>query len=196
MLKDGELRILACFFPKLEEKTLKELKRESHYSHERVFTVAENLVKAKYLKKRKVGKTNVYQFVFTDDSFLVYTYFTTKKVNEFKKKHSLLYKRLKEFSATAKARAVVLFGSYAKGTETRTSDIDILCVSNEKNIESLASSFKTKYGINIRPIIIKPENFKNIKRDNPPFYADLVEFGLMINSMEFFFEEVYGDEKA
>lgn len=191
MLTSKQLELLACFFPKLENKTAKELEKATGFSHEPAFRLLKELVKDRYLKEKKVGKTKVYSFIFTDETYLVYCYFMTKKISSFKRKHSLLYKRLKEFSDLAKASCIVLFGSYAKGTEQPGSDIDLLCIGN-KSTEPLAATFKTKYDIVIRPVIIKQANFKDIKTDNPAFYSDLVEFGIVLKGTELFFKEVYG----
>lgn len=195
MLSNTQLKILASFFPKLEEKTSKQIEIATGLSHEPTFRILKSLVKSKYLKERKVGKTNVYRFVFSDDTYLVYTYFTTKKINKFREKHSLLYKRLKEFINLIKANSVILFGSYAKGTETKESDTDILVVSNEKNIEGIASTFKTKYNLAIKPVIVKVEDFENIQKENPTFYNDLIEFGIVLDGSEFFFKKVYKNGK-
>ena len=185
------LDILSSFFPTLKEKTSKEIEISTGLSHEPIFRILKSLVKDKYLKERKIGKTNIYEFRLTDYSYFVYTYFITQKINKFKHKHMLLYKRLKEFANSAKANSVILFGSYAKGIETKDSDIDILIISKEKNVDNIISIFRTKYNISIRPIIIMPDDFKNIKIDNKPFYEDLMEFGIILEGIEFFFKEVY-----
>jgi len=106
-----------------------------------------------------------------------------------------LHKRLKEFANSIKADSVILFGSYAKGTETKESDIDLLVVSDENSIEKTALTFKTKYNLSIKPVVIKPEDFKNIKTDNPSFYNDLLEFGIILDGTEFFFKEAYKNAK-
>lgn len=191
MLSQTQVKVLASFFPVLKKKTSKEIEISTGLSHEPVFRILKALVKNKYIKEQKVGKTNVYEFVLTDDSNFIYTYFMTSKINKFKEKHSLLYKRLKEFINSIKANSIILFGSYAKGTETKESDIDILVVSNEKDIEKTAMTFRTKYILSIKTVVIKPENFKNIKIDNPAFYNDLVEFGIILYGMEFIFKEAY-----
>lgn len=189
------LEILASFFPKLKEKTAREIEIATGLSHEPTFRILKSLVKNKYLKERKIGKTNIYKFLFTDDVYLVYTYFMTKRTNKFREKHPLLYKRLKEFVNLIRANSVILFGSYAKRTETKGSDVDVLVISGEKNVEKIALTFKTKYNINIKPVIVKAKDFKNIKRDNPTFYSDLVEFGIVLDGQEFFFKEVYKNAK-
>ncbi len=196
MLSHKQFEILVSFFPKLREKTSKEIELTVHLSHEPTFRILKSLVNSKYLKEKKVGKTNVYEFIFNDESYLVFAYFMTKKINEFKEKHFLLHKRLKEFINQIKADSVILFGSYAKGTQIKDSDIDILVISNAKNIEKIASTFRTKYNLTIKPIVIKRGDFKNIKRDNLTFYNDLIEFGIILEGIEFFFKEVYKNAKA
>jgi len=191
MLNERELKVLSCFFPNLEQRTSKQIEEHSKYSHERVFMTLKKLVKERYLEERKVGKTNIYDFVFTDESYLIFAYYMTSRIEQFKKRHSLLYKRLLEFVGSIKANSVILFGSYAKGTETEESDVDLLCVSNGKGIERVANTFKTKYDMSIRPVVVKPSDFKNIKKDNETFYKDMVEFGVVISGIEFFFNEVY-----
>lgn len=195
MLSCTGLKVLASFFPMLKEKTSKEIEISTGLSHEPTFRILKSLVKNKYLKERKVGKTNVYNFIFTDDSYFIYTYFVTDRINKFKEKHSLLCKRLKEFMGLIKTDSIILFGSYAKGIETRESDIDLLIVSNERNIEKIALTFKTKYNILIKPVIIRPEDFRNIKIDNEIFYNNLVNYGILLYGIEFFFREVYQNAK-
>lgn len=196
MLSTKQLEILAVFFPELGEKTLKEIEVSAGLSHEPTFRILKSLVKNGYLEERKVGKTNVYKFILTDDAYLIYAYFMAKRINRFKEKYKLLYKRLKEFVDLLDARSVILFGSYAKGTETKKSDIDIIVVSDQNKAEKLALTFKTKYSIKIRPVVIKLSDFKNIKKDNEVFYKDLVKFGIVLDGLDFFFKEVYKHAKA
>lgn len=195
MLSETEFEILASFFPKLEEKTLKEIEKSVGLSHEPTFRNLKSLAKNGHLKEKKVGKTNVYEFIFTDYTYLIYNYFMTKKIHIFKKKHSLLYRRLKEFSSLIVSDLIILFGSYAKGIETKKSDIDMLIVSDKTGIEKTAATFKTKYNIIINPVVVRVKDFKNIKKDNKTFYSDLIEFGIVLEGLEFFFKEVYKNEK-
>ena len=195
MLQNKEIELLASFFPKLNEKTAKRIEIDTGFSHEPSFRLLKSLVKSKHLKEKKIGKTNVYEFIKTDEFYLIYTYYMTKKTEKFKQNHYLLYKRLREFCELINADAVILFGSYAKGTNIKKSDIDSLVVSNRKNIEKIALTFKTKYNLPIKPVVIKPNDFKNIKTHNAAFYNDLVEFGIVLDGLEFFFKEVYKNAK-
>ncbi len=191
MITQKELEILASFFPKLDEKTSKDIEKNTGLSHEPVFRILKKLVKNKYLEQRKIGKTNIFRFIDKEEIYFIYTYFMTKRLKKIKDSHPLIYKRIKEFSESSNSEATILFGSYAKGTDTEHSDVDLLVVSNDKKSQKLSMEFKTKYNIKINPIIVKKLDFKNIKKDNPEFYNDLVEFGIIFSGLELFFKEVY-----
>ncbi len=192
MLKNKQAEVLASYFPRLKEKTAKEIEKSMDLSHEPVFRLLKSLVKDRYLSVRSVGKTKLYEVVFNDETYFVYAYYMTKKANEFKYRHELLYKRLKEYADIIKSICTILFGSYSKGTETSKSDIDVLVVSDSIDAEKKANVFKTKYNMEIKPVVVKPHDFKNIKIENKAFYNDLVEFGIVFDGLDFFFKEVYG----
>jgi len=193
MITQNEIRIFVCFFPKLDSLTSKKIEDKSGLSHETIFRILKGLVEKKYLIEKKVGKTNVYELV--KDRDLIYQVFVSymiKKRLDFKEKHILLYKRLYEFLNEFNPEgSALLFGSYAKGTEAKTSDIDLLCVTNKKNIQRVVQTFRTKYNINIQPVVIKISDFKNIKKDNLQFWMDLIEYGIVLDGLDLFFKEVY-----
>ena len=191
ILSENGLLILSCFFPELEDKASKDLEECSGLSHEPVFRTLKDLVKKEYLKKKNIGKTNVYEFVLTDETYLVFVYFMTNKLNRFKHNNNKVFKIIKEFTGLIESKCAVLFGSYAKGTETSKSDVDLIVVSNNKNVLKTASTFKTKYAVTIRPVMISANDFKNIKKDNIIFYNDMIKYGIVFDGIEFFFKEVY-----
>lgn len=197
MISQNEIEILECFFPGLSDKTAKEIEVKSGLSHETTFRLLKGLVEKKHLNKKKVGKTNVYEFVKDDLTYQVFVNYTTRKRLRFKEKHLLLYKRLYEFLMELQLEdfgIAIIFGSFAKGTETKNSDIDLLCVTNRKNVREIARTFKTKYNLNIQTVVVKISDFKNIKTDNPPFWADLIEYGIVLDGLDYFFKEVYRND--
>ena len=196
LLMQNEIEILMCFFPGLEDLTSKQIEERSGYSHESVFRILKGLAKNKCLIEKKIGKTNVYEFV--KDRDLIYPIFVNYMAQrrlDFKQKHSLLYKRIYEFLNEADPEGpAMIFGSFAKGIETKNSDLDILCVTNKKNARSIAQAFKTKYDMDIQPIPVKVTDFKNIKKDNPQFWSDLKEYGIVLDGLDSFFKEAYLDD--
>ena len=101
-----------------------------------------------------------------------------------------MWKLLKEFSANDDIKCVILFGSYAKGDASDTSDVDVLCVADaDTEIDAIARSLSYKYGIRINPV--KVRSIKDIETDNRAFYEDMVEYGYVIKGLEYFYEQVY-----
>lgn len=198
MLTFNEFRILECFFPTLERRTAKEIEVKSGLSHETSFRLLKGLVEKEYLKESKVGKTNVYDIIKNEESIPVmhhvFSQICIKKIGKFREKHNLLYRRLYELLNEIDPEGpAVLFGSYAKGNETKTSDIDLLCATTNKNVEKILKIFKTKYNLNIQVVVIKPSEFKNIKKDNPVFWKDLIEYGIVLDGIDLFCKEVLRD---
>ena len=193
MITQNEIKLLVCFFPKLNSLTSKEIEGRSGFSHETTFRMLKVLVGKKYLVEKKIGKTNVYEMVKDRDlMYQVFVGYMANKRLDFKEKHLLLYKRLYEFINELNLEdSAVIFGSYAKGMQTKNSDIDLLCVTNKKNIQDAVQIFKTKYNINMQPVVVKISDFRNIKKDNPQFWMDLIEYGIVLDGLDLFFKEAY-----
>ena len=71
--------LLNARIPKLEDKTAKEIEIKSGFSHETTFRLLKGLVEKKHLKEKKVGKTNVYEFIKDDFTYQVFVYHITKR---------------------------------------------------------------------------------------------------------------------
>ena len=192
MITQNGIEILYCFFPKLADLAAKVIETKTGLSHETTFRLLKKLVQEKHLKEKKVGKTNVYEFIKDDLTYQVFVHYVTKRRINFKEKHLLIYKRLYEFiNELSPEGPAIIFGSYAKSTETKKSDIDLLCVTTKNNVGKLAQEFKTKYDLNIQVLTVKPSDFKNIKKDNPVFWSDLIEYGIVLDGLDYYFKEVY-----
>lgn len=197
MITQNEIEILECFFPSLKDKTAKDIEVKSGFSHETTFRLLKGLVEKKQLREKKVGKTNVYEFIRDEFTYQVFVHYTSKRRLEFKEKHLLLYKRLYEFLKELQLEdfgIAIVFGSFAKGTETKNSDIDLLCITNKKNVREIAQTFKTKYNLNIQAVVVKISDFKNMKIDNHTFWNDLIEYGIVLDGLDYFFKEVYRND--
>jgi len=90
--------------------------------------------------------------------------------------------------------SIVLFGSYAKGTATKQSDIDLLfIVSNIKNknlrelIERESSSYQYSHNVKISPLITDIEEFKKmLKSKGLNVGKEVKEYGISLYGHELF----------
>ena len=94
----------------------------------------------------------------------------------FARKQSVLSKALNELAAKTKEKsshnifALVLFGSTAKGTARKTSDIDLFFLSPSKDkydemIENECNVLRMSYGREVNPIVAEPKMYINMLRE-------------------------------
>ncbi|ACX72259.1 DNA polymerase beta domain protein region [Methanocaldococcus vulcanius M7] len=89
--------------------------------------------------------------------------------------------------------SIILFGSYARGTATEYSDIDLLVIvknlperriDRHKVLRDEVLYFIFKYGVNISPILIKPTDLLP-KEINPSIYGILTGYKIIYDKNDF-----------
>jgi len=92
-------------------------------------------------------------------------------------------------SLKIKPTLTVIFGSYARGNYTKTSDVDIMLVFNdvdEKDLEVKARLVNSRYSIRIEPIYLSWDEFKKKFFDEKDsFMKEVKENKIIINGMEY-----------
>ena len=90
-------------------------------------------------------------------------------------------KYIKKISQYYKIEAIILFGSYAKGTENEDSDIDIAIISSDFNdiIEDGAKLIGLTWKIDTR-IEPHPILSKDYKKVSNPFVREVVDTGIKV----------------
>ena len=90
-------------------------------------------------------------------------------------------KYIEKISQYYKIEAIILFGSYAKGTENEDSDIDIAIISNDFNdiIEDGAKLIGLTWKIDTRiePHPITTEDYQKVSN---PFVREVVDTGIKV----------------
>ena len=85
----------------------------------------------------------------------------------------------------------MLFGSAAKGTATKESDIDILCVAKGKTgIDKVAREMYAKYGREVNVVAMKPEDFR--KQKGKAAIKGIVENHCVLHGTENFVNLAFG----
>lgn len=90
-------------------------------------------------------------------------------------------KYIERISQYYKIEAIILFGSYAKGTENEDSDIDIAIISSDfKNIIQDGADligYTWKIDTRIEPHPIRTEDYENIAT---PFVQEVINTGIKV----------------
>lgn len=192
MIDYKELKVLAAFFPELEEKTAAEIEKRSGYSHERVYTMLNSLEKKGLLLKKRFGRTFVYYIErFSDLLYLAFTYYFINRKEEFVKKYPQVASALDELISKAEPSIAVLFGSYSKKIPKDKSDVDVLLVDGKGEAEKTALSLRHKFNLRITPVLVNEDEFARIKDENPELWSDLIRFGVVLKGYELFYELAY-----
>lgn len=103
-----------------------------------------------------------------------------EKIN--KEIEDIVFKYVQKINEKYNAYAIILFGSYAKGTQNEDSDIDIAIVIDEfkDNIIDEAVEFmKIRRDIDYRiePHIIRIEDYKEVSN---PFVKEVIDTGIRV----------------
>jgi predicted nucleotidyltransferase len=89
--------------------------------------------------------------------------------------------------------SIILFGSYARGTATEYSDVDLLIIAKNlpkrrieryKIIRDIILDFIYEYEINLSPILIKPEELSH-KNISPLIYGILTGYKVIYDKNNF-----------
>ncbi len=155
--KYSDLRVLEVFF---KEPTathfIREIGREIKLAPTSVRAIIKNLLKQELIKSKKSKPFDGYVANRENDAFLFY-----------KKAYNILslYELKELITDSLHPKSIILFGSYSRGEDVETSDIDILVISNikkELNFPDTEKKLKRKINMMIieslkklDPLIIK-----------------------------------------
>jgi len=74
------------------------------------------------------------------------------------------------------AQRIVLYGSCAKGTDSRESDVDLLIVAHEKTkVSHILALFQKTFNRNLSPIIETAKSWATIRRRDPSLYENVLQ---------------------
>ncbi len=152
-----------------KEFTMNEIAKATKEYYSFVHRMINKLTKDGVITKNKAGKAYLCSLNLDDEKTLTLIQLSEiEKKNEFYGKNKELKLILEDFVESIKIQSkllsIVLFGSYSKGTATKESDIDILILRRKSvNIEKTTKEIYAKYGKEISPIVMTPNDFKKQK---------------------------------
>jgi predicted nucleotidyltransferase len=191
-LSENELRVLGSFFPEGKEITLKIIQKRTKLSYEPVHRIIKRLVKKNFIIEKKFGKTLVYSLDFSKEKIkIAFILYADEKKEKFAENYGNVYRALSN-TKEDDIDFLAIFGSYAKGSPTKKSDIDVLCVSSNKpKVENEIKALRYETNLEFAPIVISKTEFAKIKNENKQFWKDLVDYGIIFKGYELFYYNAY-----
>ena len=149
------------------EFTINQISKKTNFDYAYVNREINKLIKRGIISKKTVGNAHLCSLNLKNDETIsiIFEYETYKK-SCFYEEHKVLKTQFLEFFKEVKKYSIhsfIIFGSYAKGTETKKSDLDMLIISESKkysdNIHLLINSAFKLSSVEINPIIIGKKDF-------------------------------------
>lgn len=160
LLKPGYEKILSLFYNDKHAKIhLRDIVRKAGMNENSVSRFLNHLEKKGVLRSEKDGNMKKYSIQKNGETFVIFAYFDVQRFNKLPsiRRNAIIYfmKELKE-----KPIIALLFGSTAKNTFTKDSDMDLLLVVNKKiSVEGAERYAESQTAVRIKCIQIPYEDF-------------------------------------
>ena len=192
-----ELKIVDLLARNIERKfTINEIAKslEEYYSF--VHRTTNKLIKDEVVTKEKAGKSHLCSInLGAEKTVALIQLSEIERKNDFynsnKELKIILEDFVKPIESTINTISIVLFGSYAKGTATKESDIDILLISETKTgIDKITKEIHAKYGKEINAVVMTSEDFK--KQKGKEIIKEIIKNHYVLYGAENFVRLVFG----
>ena len=190
----GKEKILECFYRnRNKELYFSEILRETKLTQNTTLKHLANLQKlGLIISTKKIGNTFYKINSKNQLIFSIFSYFDYKKINELPFERR---KAISDFLDKIKVKPLIatIFGSTAKGTFGKESDIDILLIYNKKELKEskLKKEIEAVTGVKIQTFIIDFNYFKEqILREEDKVINHAIKTGFPITGNDKFYQEV------
>ncbi|MFA4887093.1 MAG: nucleotidyltransferase domain-containing protein [Candidatus Nanoarchaeia archaeon] len=183
-----ELKIIKHFIENKKPKTIRELAQQIKADYKITHTAIQRLIEKKALNVQTVGNSSLCRLDETYYNIEIY-----EAENE-RKEHILKNSNIKQLykEVTSKINTnffvFLLFGSYAKNKQTKTSDIDLLLISNEKDFENRISNILSLLPLKTQVLVFTEEEFIRMKdAKKPNVIHEVIENNIILYGIETYY---------
>ena len=192
-----EVRIASFFIENVSEQfAIREIARQTKIDYKRTHSAIQKLVKKGVLTKKRQANIDLCSLNLRGDLTTCY-YVEMLRAKYFLDKHT----ELKSFFQSIKEKvkttyySLVVFGSFAKGKETTTSDVDLLIVAPNRpvgeEIERIITSEGLLLGRKVQPIVLDEKEFvENLASKKLNVIVEAFKNHIIITGVEGFYNGV------
>ncbi len=157
-----EIKILKSLIEEKKGVSIIEISRKINSDYRITHNAAKNLITKELIRIEKIGKSNVCHLT---NNFSIEIYEAEdQRRNEILKNKNI--KQLQNEILTKCSTALfifLLFGSYAKKSQTTNSDIDLMFICNDKDFEERISDILSILPLKTHPLVFSEEEFIKMK---------------------------------
>ncbi len=193
----GREKILWCFYAnRNKELYFSEILRETNLTQNTTLKHLRNLQTNKLISStKKIGNTFYRINKKNPQIYSILSYFDYKRFNELPNERKIA---IIEFMEKLKIKPLItlIFGSTAKGSYTKESDIDILLIFNKKETDEkkLKEDIEAVTGVKIQTFVIGFDYFKEqMLREEDKVIIHAVKTGFAITGHDKFYKEVLNE---
>ncbi|MDI6737638.1 MAG: nucleotidyltransferase domain-containing protein [Nanoarchaeota archaeon] len=193
----AEMQIISFFIDNTQKEFgIREISRKARMDYRHVHAIIQKLAKKGALLKRRQANLDLCSLSLKGD-FGEICFVEAMKARVFMEKHRMI----KEFFNAAMDKAkymhysIVVFGSFAKGKETRNSDMDILVIASEKSaaeeIVRILNAESVAIAAGIHAMAISEADFiSNLADKKPNVITEAFKSHIIITGAEAFYKGV------
>ena len=158
-----ENKIIKLFIEQKQSKTIREISKKIKSDYKITHTAIQRLLNKNILISKTIGKSTLCKLNKSYYGVEIYKAENERTKSLLKNKNiKQLYKEVKE-KIKSGFFIFLIFGSYAKGNQTKSSDIDIIFISNEKNFEEKIYNILSLLPLKTHNLVFTEEEFIQMK---------------------------------
>mgnify|MGYP001327106441 CR=1 FL=1 len=180
-------------------KTIKQVSEEIKLSYQPTYTYLADLSEEGILNHKREGNVHFYSFNLKNRNVIkeienIEFEKSQKLMGSFDRKINLaLNELLEQIQKNLSIRAVLLFGSTARKTRVKKSDIDIFIVAGDKDeteIKRICNTINMKYNLHLSSVVVSLNEFRKMLIERNDFTKNLINDKIILHGSEFYFNEL------
>src|SRR3989338_5256203 len=183
-----ELKILKYLIENKKAKTIRGISQQIKSDYKITYIAVQRLIEKNAIKVQTVGKSSLCSL--NEKYFGNYIYEAENERKEEILKNKNINQLYKDIMSKVKISSFILllFGSYAKRKQTKTSDIDLLFISNESSFETRISDILSLLPLKTHALVFTEEEFirmKDAKKSN--VIQEAIESNIILYGIEAYY---------
>ncbi|MBN2368394.1 nucleotidyltransferase domain-containing protein [Candidatus Woesearchaeota archaeon] len=183
-----ENKIIRMFLEEKGSFTIREISKKIKADYRITYIAAKRLISKNIITAKEVGKSSLCSLNIAYFGREIYDVEAERKEEILKNKDLLqMYKELMKKLETS-FFILLIFGSYAKKTQTKHSDIDLIIISNKKEMERLIHNILSLLPLKTHALVFTEDEFtRMLDSKQPNVIKEAVQNNIILYGIESFY---------